>query len=334
MSLETEFFTDPAAFARLDKEWQTLLPSSTTNTLFLTPLWQRVWWEVFHPGDLCLITVRDEDRLVGVAPLYCETVGGIRRLSVVGAEWSDYLDWIISRENAPAILAALLDALSDPRVPAWDEFVMTDVPPRSPWFAAQEAAAARGLALDLTPLILSLSLPLPPSWDTYIQSLDKKNRHEIRRKFRKIEQVESRWLTLDRADELTRGVDDFIALHRASSRDKDGFWTDDLVRFFHSVARELLACGWLSLNFLEIEGERAASAFTFDYANQILVYNSGYDAERFGEYSPGVILFGSSIRAAIQSGREVYDFLRGNEAYKYHFGAAEKQLYKVSVTRK
>lgn len=334
MSLVTEFFTDPIAFARLESEWQILLASSITNTPFLTPLWQRVWWDIFHPGELCLITIRDSNRLVGIAPLYCETIDGVRRLSGVGAEWSDYLDWIIARENAPAIFAALLDALSDSHVPAWDEFVLTDVPPHSLWLNEPQAAGAHGLALNLAPLILSLSVALPRDWDTYLASLDKKNRHELRRKFRKIEQVETKWQTLNRADELARGVEDFIALHRASSHQKDGFWTDELVRFFHAIARELLSCGWLRLSFLEINGERSASAFAFDYANQILVYNSGYDPHRFAEYSPGVILFGSSIRAAILAGRDKFDFLRGNESYKYHFGAHEQQLYKIVVTRK
>ena len=113
-----------------------------------------------------------------------------------------------------------------------------------------------------------------------------------------------------------------------------GFWADELTRFFHAIARELLSRGWLRLSFLEINGERSASAFAFDYANQILVYNSGYDPHRFAEYSPGVILFGSSIRAAILAGRDKFDFLRGNESYKYHFGAHEQQLYKIVVTRK
>jgi CelD/BcsL family acetyltransferase involved in cellulose biosynthesis len=63
------------------------------------------------------------------------------------------------------------------------------------------------------------------------------------------------------------------------------------------------------------------------------VYNSGYDPIKYGALSPGIVLFAHSIQDAIAAKRRRYDFLRGNEEYKYRFGAKETEVMELHIRR-
>ncbi len=90
--------------------------------------------------------------------------------------------------------------------------------------------------------------------------------------------------------------------------------------------------GWLQLAFLEINGEKAAAYLNFDYQDHIWVYNSGIDI-RFRELSLGWVLLGFLIQWAIEHGRQSYDFMRGDEEYKYRFGAKDRRVMRLQVRR-
>jgi CelD/BcsL family acetyltransferase involved in cellulose biosynthesis len=101
--------------------------------------------------------------------------------------------------------------------------------------------------------------------------------------------------------------------------------------FFLDMARCLQSRGWLQLCFLEIEGARAATILNFVYQNDVLVYNSGYDPVKYGPYSPGIVLFAFSLQDAIAAKRRRFDFLRGDEEYKYRFGAHNTNVYELHL---
>jgi tetratricopeptide (TPR) repeat protein len=54
--------------------------------------------------------------------------------------------------------------------------------------------------------------------------------------------------------------------------------------------------------------------------------------ETFDGPPPGLVLHAYSIRHAISNGFTTYDFLRGNEPYKYSFGARERRIRCVRVS--
>ena len=82
--------------------------------------------------------------------------------------------------------------------------------------------------------------------------------------------------------------------------------------------------------FLKIGGEFAAGYFNADYLNRIWVYNSGLD-RRFMEYSPGWVLLGHLLQWANENKREELDFMRGDEEYKYRFGAVDRHIIRVTL---
>jgi CelD/BcsL family acetyltransferase involved in cellulose biosynthesis len=133
---------------------------------------------------------------------------------------------------------------------------------------------------------------------------------------------------------LSEDMEDFFDLHRKSSPDKEDFMSEPTMQgFFHEVARFSLAQGWLELSFLLINGEKTATMLCFAYDNQTLVYNSGYDPQRFAYLSPGIVLLGYHIQDSIAKGHTAFDFLRGDEVYKYRFGGQDSEIFQVTVRR-
>jgi CelD/BcsL family acetyltransferase involved in cellulose biosynthesis len=182
---------------------------------------------------------------------------------------------------------------------------------------------------DVCPVIT-----LPQNWEDYLAAVGKKQRHEIRRKMRKIEsEAETRWYAITSETEIDRAMDDFINLHQKSTQDKEEFWNNKLVQFFKALASRLAGLGWLRLYFIELNGVQAASMLCFDYNNEFLLYNSGYDPEQFAHLSPGNVLTSYTILDAIELGRSRYDFLRGDEIYKFRFGAEAEPVYDLEIYR-
>ncbi|MEW5960581.1 MAG: GNAT family N-acetyltransferase [Chloroflexota bacterium] len=336
--MEISIYTDTTAFDTLRQEWDDLLARSVNPPFFMRYSYQRTWWQYLGNGDLVLIAVRNgAGQLVGLAPLYGSTnAAGQRELSFVGCvDISDYLDLLVDRDYVEPVHRALLDGLASAAGPAWDRLYLCSLPHRSitPTRLA-EAARARGWQATVTQQDVCPVITLAASWDDYLAGIDKKQRHEIRRKIRKIEQeAETRWYAIEAEAGLEAAMDQFIELHQKSTQDKEDFWSEQLIRFFKAVALELARAGWFKLYFIEVDGVRAAAMLCFDYNNEFLLYNSGYDPEQFAHLSPGNVLTAYTIQDAIRLGRQRYDFLRGDEIYKFRFGAQAEPVYDLSISR-
>jgi CelD/BcsL family acetyltransferase involved in cellulose biosynthesis len=90
--------------------------------------------------------------------------------------------------------------------------------------------------------------------------------------------------------------------------------------------------GCLHLAFLEIDGKKAAGYLSFDYLNRLWVYNSGIDRS-FTEYSPGWVLLGELLKWANENQRSAFDFMRGDEDYKYRFGATDRFVMRAIIEK-
>jgi CelD/BcsL family acetyltransferase involved in cellulose biosynthesis len=335
--VKTQVHTDATGFAALREEWNPLLHDSASNTIFLTWEWQSTWWEHLGEGELYLIAVRDNSHLSGIAPLYLTTSGdGLKTLSIVGCrDVSDYLDLIAASGQEERVCSALLDWLESDEAPIWDLADLCNIPAASPTHRLlTEMATARGYKVqteveDICPIIT-----LPPTWDEYLGSLDKKQRHEIRRKIRRAEDSgQINWHIVNEERDLAAEMEAFIELHQKSDVDKNDFMDAQMKGFFHAAAQVLHEAGWLQLAFIEVNGEKAATMLNFDYRDSIMVYNSGYDPRKYAWLSPGIVLLSYCIQWAIELGRAKFDFLRGDEEYKYRFGAQPTEIYRLLIAR-
>ena len=333
---------DLKEFASLSEEWNRLLEESASHVPFLRHEYLFTWWRTlgggeWKNGELYLVTGRREGgQLCGVAPLFfTENQHGEAALMLLGSvEISDYLDIIAHPQELPAFLSELLAHLESVKDPGWKVLDFYNLLESSPTLPALKAAAEkRGWIYSEEKLKHCPYIPLPGDWETYLAGIDKKQRHEIRRKMRRIEEsdVSVRWYILDKPEHLEAEIDDFLKL-MAQDDEKQDFLTEVMRSQMRAMVNAAFEAGWLQLAFLEINGEKAAGYLNFDYDNHIWVYNSGMDS-RFSPYSPGWVLLGYLLKWANDHGRQAFDFMRGDEEYKYRFGGVDRFVVRASVRR-
>ena len=334
----------PNGFTALAGEWNRLLQRSRANVFFLTYEWQTTWWEALGTGDLWIVAFRtpDTDELVGIAPLYLteRTSGfnaGKQVFTLVGCiEVSDYLDLIMAQGWEADVYAEFLTWLHSAEAPAWDVVDLCNLPEVSLTYTVlPPLAEAVGHTVVVKQEDVAPQFALPLHYETYLQEqVDKKQRHEIRRKQRRAErEAEIGFYIVGKEQSLEAEVDDFVALQRASREDKAEFMTPPMRRFFGAVARRMLDAGYLRLCFLTINGEKAASLYAFEFDRKFLLYNSGYDPDAHAQLSPGWVILAYSIQYAIAAGCRVFDFMQGDEEYKYRFGSQDYKVMRVLITR-
>ncbi len=292
-----------------------------------------------NPGDLLIVTVRDEaDRLVAIVPFFRHrSEDGQFVLSLIGCEEiSDYLDFIVLPEHEETVCREVLRLLSSSEFPAWDRIELCNAPAMSTVYRVFYAAAEQaGVQVTRRKQETCPVIELPNTWDDYLAALDKKQRHELRRKIRRAEaEAQTEWYVVDPAQhDLAAEMESFFELHRLSSPEKSIFMDAQMRGFFSEVAQALAARGWLHLSFITMNAQRAAGMLSFKYNNAFEVYNSGYDPNSYAHLSPGIVLLAYCIRQAIERERIVFDFLRGEEEYKFRFGARPTDVYEVTLAR-
>jgi CelD/BcsL family acetyltransferase involved in cellulose biosynthesis len=326
----------------LEKEWNDLLLISASHVPFLRHEYITAWWQglgggEWSHGELYVITARSEDdRLIGIAPLFqTDNRDGQTALMLLGSiEISDYLDVIARPEDIPTFLEALLEYLTGDQAPAsnlLDWYNLLDSSPTLP--ALQATAEKLGWSCSQQQLQHCPYIPLPGDWEKYIGSIDKKQRHEIRRKMRRAEEyyLPMRWYFAQDESMLDQEIDGFLDL-MACDPNKAKFLTPAMREQMHSIVWAANRHGWLQLAFIEVNGEKAAGYLNFDYMNHIWVYNSGLDF-RFSELSLGWVLLGHLLEWANEHQRQYFDFMRGDEQYKYRFGAVDRRVIRVMVRK-
>lgn len=335
LTLHTTFPED------LREEWNALLDESVSHVPFLRFEYLRTWWE--HRGggewpqaELALVTARQDGQLIGIAPFFfTPNHGGVPALMLLGSiEISDYLDLIVRPADLDAFLDALLPFLVRPELPAWQSLDLYNLLDSSPTLAAMQSAANRhGLSYQQEQLQHSPYIPLPGDWETYLAGIDKKQRHEIRRKMRRAEtsEVPVRWYVTTCDESIDSEIENFLDL-MAQDEDKAAFLTVKMRQAMHAIIRCAFEEDCLLMAFLEVDGHKAAGYIIFDYLERLWVYNSGFD-HRFMEYSPGWVLLGYLLQWANEHQRTEFDFMRGNEDYKYRFGAVDRFVIRATLSR-
>ena len=318
------------SYQQAEQQWQALLPLCASDTLFTTPQWQRIWWEQFGLGlEMLLLGFEDDSRIEGIAPL-ARSNGTI---TFAGSQdLFDYNDFLVSDQAETRFYSCLITHLEGEK---WDTLRLSSLSESSPTLAHLPALAReRGYVVEVQEEDVAPGLELPADWDAYLETLSKKDRHELKRKLRRLYSSDKdvRCYSVWQADEVESSLEDFFRLMRFSKEAKDHFLTGPREQFFRSVAKEMASAGVFRLFFMEMNGQRVSSAMCFDYGHSRLLYNSGYDPE-YRYYSVGLLVKAFALRDAIENGKTYFDFLRGSEPYKYDLGGKDRTLYEMVVKR-
>ena len=337
-------------FSEIDKqEWNDLLTGSISDNPFLRYEYQHAWWKHRGGGEwndakLILVTAREDEKLIGIAPLFLAEYDGQAALLLIGSiEISDYLDVIVRMDDHARFLSGLFDFLASDEVRAgsprpynWSAVDWYNLPDSSTTLTAlREEASKRGWTHLEEMYRPTPRIALNGSFEEYLSRVEKKQRHEIRRKMRRADESGRgvRWHISDMAaSRVESEIDSFLSLMEQDPG-KAGFLREPMRNQMRAVIRAAHENGWLWLAFLEADGQRIAANLNFDYNGKLWGYNAGVD-RAFMDLSPGWVLLGHVLQWACENGRTEFDFMRGDEEYKYRFGAVNKYVMRVKVTRK
>lgn len=336
IGLQVIAYHDPNVFEELRLDWNDLLSRAPIDCVFYTWEWHKTWWEAYQPGELLVLACSEDDNLLGIAPLFVTESPAGRTAQIIGCvDVTDYLDFIVDAARMQDVFAAFADYLSSIR-DRLDALDLCNIPQESPTHGIlPELLRQRGFETLVEQQEVCPVIELPDAWSDYLLMLDKKQRHELRRKLRRIHGIDSDidWYIVNGCHDLDSEVDRFVDLMAASDPDKQEFLQDDgNLRFFKQIVPLAQERGWLQMNFLTVDDERIAGYFNFIYGNRVLVYNSGLNHHRYGELSPGIVLLAYNIQFAIENGYRHYDFLRGDESYKYRMGGRDTAVMNIRAS--
>jgi CelD/BcsL family acetyltransferase involved in cellulose biosynthesis len=187
--------------------------------------------------------------------------------------------------------------------------------------ALHEGLAAAGAGVARSQDEIAAVVDLPGSYDDYLAGLAAKQRHEVRRKRRRFEAAHGPPRVV--RDSSAEAFGAFTAMHRSVPGEKGEFMTADMEAFFASL---LDIEGAVIDVLLDAAAEPVAAVFGFEESDAYYLYNSAYRTEAAAE-SPGVVLVDRLIARAIEEGRSRFDFLKGDEPYKFKLGAHARPLF-------
>lgn len=332
MALTITLTHDPARIDSLRSEWETLHEKSAADCIYLTWDWVSLWWSFFgKPGALWLLEAREDNgELVGLAPLMRvvhSPLFGVRwrQLQFISADSPcEHLDFIIQQGQEERVLAAFLHHLIKQRS-HWDVLNLSKLSDCSPTLALLRTNSE--IPWQEEDMLVAPVIYLQNDWETYFQSLASYKRRNQRRYTRDLNEKHPDWqwrLANDISD-VDRTLDGLIELHQAfwTAQGHAGAFTGQLPMFHHQVARRFFERGWLRLSRLEINNQLVASLYTYEYRGRVYNFSMGVN-QQFKDLNPGHIAIEMAIRESFKTGAREYDFLWGNESYKYAWGAVDR----------
>jgi len=279
------------------------------DCLFVLPSWLKVWWSVFsNESSPYISAVRDKEKLIGIAPLL---VKGEEARFIGDPDVCDYQDFIVAPGRGREFFETLINFLRQQGIRSLDlNTVRADSK-----VLTELVAVTKSLDCEIfcAPEDFTLELDLPSSWDKFLGELTGKQRHEVRRKLRRLNEAgEVNYRVVEGLKEVMDEMETFLALFGLSRSDKAAFMTSQMNTYF------------------DLDGTPAAAVMCFDYNSTIYLYNNGYDG-RFSSLSVGLLSKVLTIKDSIIKGRKKYDFLKGTEEYKHRLGGKPIPLYRCQV---
>jgi CelD/BcsL family acetyltransferase involved in cellulose biosynthesis len=357
--------------------WDRLLARTHSPTPFSRWTFHRAWWDAYgdtaHEQYLVCLPAGHGDAIDwsavrAIVPLMhrhevepedaeCRTsvrpheptgtrVAGEAKAIFFGASYhADYASVLADPADLPAAALATAGAFAQGPDLAhgptdWDVVDLRRLRPTDPVLTALESAltghdgwrVVRELE-DVCPVVTSPS----GDWDEFLATLDKKARHEIRRKIRRAEAIGP--LTIEIESPTTAAIDAFIALHRMRFGDEGLFPNNPggerSRKFVHRLAeleRNESDGGQLHVALVRCGTRLIFAALAFDDGATVFLYNAGMDPSA-RESSPGVSGTALYFQDRLAAGRRRFDYLRGNESYKYEWGAVDEPIERLLVTR-
>ncbi len=327
--IEIATITDEEGLARLRPEWEELWRRDPMATPFQSPAWLLAWWRVFGTSDPLILTARAGGQLVGLLPLYLLRENGCRKLLPIGVGLSDYIEALRS-PDAPDVGDMLIAAIT--AMPEWDECWFPDLAPEGALASAVAHCGLAEVAVQAPPCPI-LDLPSDPS--KLHETVPRKTLRDLRQARTRAALAGAVTIEAISAKTLDAAMDDLFRLHQQRWRSwgECGVCHDPRVQDFHrAAAKALLAAGMLRLYRLSLDDAVLAVYYGFAAKGRAYAYLGGFDPSQ-PRLSAGMQIIAHAIEQAIAEDATSFDFLRGEESYKYAWGAVDRPKISRRLSR-
>jgi CelD/BcsL family acetyltransferase involved in cellulose biosynthesis len=349
--------------------WDELAGRTPWATPFSRHCVQKAWWDAYgataHDTTLVVVDEAAPDVIAGILPLMHRhelEPGDVAARTTIrhqpgrallpvpdsatavffGASYhADYATVLAAPGALNAVCEAVAEWLAAQDQTRWDVVDLRRLRDGDPavdaltkaleWAAPSACWCVTREQEDVCPIV---TLTPGMDFEGYLGTLGSKERHEIRRKIRRAEAAGE--VRLERSVNPAEDLDAFVELHQKRWGAEGLFPPTEggaaSRRFFAGLFEDCAPTGIVDLSFLTVGGRRIAAGVTFDDGEAVYYYNAGVEPDA-RELSPGVVMVACYVKRAIELGRTRLDFLRGDEPYKYEWGAVDAPIERLLVLR-
>jgi len=326
-------------FCRYREQWNNLLDASVAESFFLKWEWIYTYWESLDKKNAVLQVwlCQDGDKLVGIAPFYVYSTKfmkiPVRKMAFLGDRVaSDYMDIFAVPGYEDSCCRQVLDRVNNQSPEAYDLLDLEGVCADSNLFRFLASGADADRDIKLLPVFDCPRTRLNVSFDEYLLRLGASTRYSLARKRRKLERKFS-GITVEHFDlkNNPKMLDILFDLHEkrwSVLKGKSSTFSSEYRKSFNRKLLQRFDEGGGFFSCMRIGEKPVSIMYVFVYKENAYFYQNGWDPV-YADYGVGILNIQYAIRHAIELGYKSFDFLRGEEAYKYHLCEDSRQAYTV-----
>lgn len=332
-----EIITEPASLAALRDEWSRLSCESPMQSLE----WLATWWSCYANAsrELFVVVAREDDELIGVAPWYIELRRNRRVVRWLGdgRVCSDHMSLLSLASHRRRFTEALVRWLLNDTNDRWNEVQLEAIDAdNTACRKLIDVLVSAGCLPVKTEQTGNCYVDLPPTFEAYLMAISKNHRKRCRRWDKLFFQSgRARIHVATTPDDCLANWQALVQLHntRRSSLGQQGAFEDPSFAGFHQqVIPKLAALGNVQLRVLEVDGRPMAAEYQLQDEHSWYAYQSGL-SEAGEDVSAGSLSILAMVKDAIAAGCQRLDFLRGDEPYKFSWGAVHRSAYSITLRR-
>jgi CelD/BcsL family acetyltransferase involved in cellulose biosynthesis len=328
--------SDRTELLGLRHEWDALHELSDAG-FFASWAWMSSALSQIHPERAPKIFLARDDTgtLVGVLPLSEERVGSARVWRFLGDDTigSDYLDVMAVRGHEGVLHRALWAEVIRRAGADYDLLDLLDLVEGTPSVGVLRALCTEArLPLRVHTRFRCPHIAIEGTFEAHLKNCGRAD--NLKRRRRWLEKQPGYTIEVaTRPDGVDEALDSFFRLHRlrwASDGGSQGINSPKVEAFHRQVTRLLAERHQVRLYTLRVEGRAIASVYMLVRGKTWSFYQSGYDPA-WAPRSPGLVLLARTIEDAFVAGASEYDFLRGEEPYKFEWATGERRTLSLRL---
>lgn len=323
-------------FQQLKTNWDAVYSADPNAQIFVSWSWLRSWFEVTpYAWSILAIQLDRNSPYIAFFPIALRSVKKckihvFRELHMGGYYLADYTGFVCLPEYEEQAITTFAIYLQQHF--KWDSFQLTDVSdPRLDIFL--KCFSQKKFNFHQANATCCPYIPLPTTWEQYLQDfLGANTRQNLRKKLRQIESLKEFNFIPTQANNLEIQIEALLKLWQM----RWGVRSESELNIYRNIFQRCFEndCLWLNVLWNETTPVAGIAIFMEQQKKVFYFYITGYD-DNFSKLSPGRVMLAHSIKYAIENGFEVFDFLRGDEDYKFSFfGAKERYNKNVTIERR